>query len=151
MHFLEHKTDRLKQDLLAKENRIKNLETIALGKMKELKTAALGKVQAPAEAVNQQPDFDFLALANLDNRDTQTLLKFIPTETLLLALSTEDCADLRERIFSNVSSRAAAMLQEDLIVLGRISDVRVRLARQEVVCAALKLAAEDKIMLPESP
>ena len=156
---LENEIERLKDELSSRDDRIEVLEAIAHDKMKALETYAQDQVKArdaldldalkALEAtVADQPDLDFLDLLKLDARETQTVLKHVEPGVLLFALIGEDCTDLREQIFSQVSSRASSMLREDLRVLGRIAKSRVRLARQQIVCAVLKLAAEDQIMLP---
>lgn len=90
--------------------------------------------------------FVFDDIAKIDDRGVQTLLKEVPNDRLLLALKTAN-DDIRNKIFKNISSRAAEMLREDLANMGpsRLSDVEN--AQQEVVNVARKLEAEGKIII----
>lgn len=88
--------------------------------------------------------FTFDDCAKLDARSLQTLLKEVPRDDLLYALKTASPA-LAEKIFANVSSRAAEILREDMASLGpvRLSDVEA--AQQRVVATLRELQAEGKI------
>ena len=79
-------------------------------------------------------------------RGIQVLLKEVATDQLLLALRTAS-DDMREKIFGNVSSRAAAMLREELEMMGpvRLSDVEG--AQRAMVERALALEAEGQIQI----
>lgn len=90
--------------------------------------------------------FVFEDIAKIDDRGIQILLKEVPNDKLLLALKTAN-DDIRNKIFKNISSRAAEMLREDLANMGpaRLSDVES--AQQEIVNAARRLEAEGKIII----
>jgi len=90
--------------------------------------------------------FVFEDIAKIDDRGIQLLLKEVPNDRLLLALKTAN-EDIRNKIFKNISSRAAEMLREDLSNMGpaRLSDVET--AQQEVVNVARRLEAEGKIII----
>jgi flagellar motor switch protein FliG len=90
--------------------------------------------------------FVFDDIAKIDDRGIQILLKEVPNDKLLLALKTAN-DDIRNKIFKNISSRAADMLREDLANMGpaRLSDVES--AQQEIVNAARRLEAEGKIII----
>jgi flagellar motor switch protein FliG len=90
--------------------------------------------------------FVFEDIAKIDDRGIQILLKEVPNDKLLLALKTAN-EDIRNKIFKNISSRAAEMLREDLSNMGpaRLSDVES--AQQEIVNAARRLEAEGKIII----
>lgn len=90
--------------------------------------------------------FVFEDIAKIDNRGIQILLKEVPNDKLLLALKTAH-EDIRNKIFKNISARAAEMLREDLNNMGpaRLSDVEG--AQQEIVNAARRLEAEGKIII----
>lgn len=98
-----------------------------------------------AESIKQNM-FTFEDLVKVDDRGTQTLLKEISTEDLSLALKTSSEA-LREKIFKNMSQRAAQILKEEIQTRGpvRVSDVEK--AQQTIVSVARKLEVEGKIML----
>jgi flagellar motor switch protein FliG len=73
-------------------------------------------------------------------------MREVSTETLTLSLKT--CADeLKEKVFRNISSRAADVIKEDLEVMGpvRLSDVEK--AQTEIVKVASRLEEEGKIVI----
>jgi flagellar motor switch protein FliG len=121
--------------------------------MKRLKAPALeGLLDAMQDSDAQVTDqikralFTFEDLARISGRGIQTLLKEIATDQLLLALRTAT-DDMREKIFGNVSSRAASMLREELEMMGpvRLSDVET--AQRAIVERALSLEAEGQIRI----
>ena len=90
--------------------------------------------------------FVFEDIAKIDDRGIQILLKEVPNDRLLLALKTAN-EDIRNKIFKNISARAAEMLREDLSNMGpaRLSDVEG--AQQEIVNVARRLEVEGKIII----
>jgi flagellar motor switch protein FliG len=90
--------------------------------------------------------FVFENLIQVDDRSIMTLLKEVNSETLKMALKTAS-DELKEKIFKNMSERAAQMLKEDLEVMGpaRLKDVEA--AQQTIIKSAKKLEAEGKINL----
>jgi flagellar motor switch protein FliG len=90
--------------------------------------------------------FTFEDCLQFDNRSMQTLLKEVAREDLLLALKTASPA-LSEKIFANVSSRAAEILREDLSSSGpaRLKDVEA--AQQRIVAAVRDLEADGKLVV----
>jgi flagellar motor switch protein FliG len=90
--------------------------------------------------------FVFDDLANVDDRGIQMIMKEISTEDLSLALKTASEA-LKNKIFRNMSQRAAEILKEDMQTKGpvRVSDVEK--AQQNIVKIARKLETEGKIIL----
>jgi flagellar motor switch protein FliG len=90
--------------------------------------------------------FTFEDCLQFDNRSMQTLLKEVAREDLLLALKTASPA-LSEKIFSNVSSRAAEILREDLGSSGpaRLKDVEA--AQLRIVAAVRDLEADGKLVV----
>jgi len=90
--------------------------------------------------------FVFDDLVNVDDRGIQMILKEISTDDLSLALKTASDA-LKEKIFKNMSQRAADILREEMQTKGpvRVSDVEK--AQQGIVKIARKLEAEGKIVL----
>jgi flagellar motor switch protein FliG len=88
----------------------------------------------------------FEDLARLDNRGMQTLLKEIPREDLLLALKTAS-PTMRDKIFGNMSQRAAEILQDDLGSMGPVRLREVEKAQSNIVAVARRLEEEQKISL----
>lgn len=90
--------------------------------------------------------FVFDNLAEVDDRGMQTLLREVSSDQLLLALRGATEA-LRDKIFKNMSSRAAEMLKDDLEAAqpARLSDVEA--AQKEILSVARRLADAGDIML----
>ncbi|SDE27485.1 flagellar motor switch protein FliG [Desulfuromonas thiophila] len=99
-----------------------------------------------AESIRKKM-FTFSDLVNIDNRAMQMILREINNDTLTMALKTAP-EDLKNKIFSNISNRAAEMIQEDLEAMGpvRLSDVEAM--QQTIVKLALKLEEEGQIVIP---
>jgi flagellar motor switch protein FliG len=76
----------------------------------------------------------------------QELLRQVPAEKLLLAMKgAEDT--LKEKIFKNMSQRAAEMLRDDLEAKGPVRLSEVEAAQKEILQAARKLAEAGTIAL----
>ncbi|WP_266159771.1 flagellar motor switch protein FliG [Dyella silvatica] len=90
--------------------------------------------------------FVFDDLAELDDRSMQTLLREVPSARLVIALKGAESA-VREKIFANMSSRAADMLRDDLEVKGPVRLSEVDAAQKEVLGIARKLADAGQISL----
>lgn len=90
--------------------------------------------------------FVFDDLVKVDDRGMQMILKEISTEELTLALKTASEA-LKEKIFKNMSQRAAQILKEEMQAKGpvRLSDVEK--SQQNIVKIARRLEAEGKIVI----
>jgi len=90
--------------------------------------------------------FIFEDLLQVDDRSLMALLKEINSESLKVALKTAS-EELKEKIFKNMSERAAQLLKEDLEVMGpaRLKDVEA--AQQAIIQTAKKLESEGKVVL----
>jgi flagellar motor switch protein FliG len=90
--------------------------------------------------------FVFENLIDVDDRGIQSLLREVSTEQLLLALRGADEV-LKEKIFKNMSKRAAEMLKDDLEAAApaKLSDVEA--AQKEILVVARRLADAGEIML----
>ena len=90
--------------------------------------------------------FVFEDLLKVDDRGMQTLLKEIDNDTLVLALRTAT-EGIRDKIYKNISQRAAARIQEDLQNMGptKLSDVES--AQSELVRTALRLEEEGRLTI----
>ena len=94
----------------------------------------------------RQKMFVFSDLVDLDDRSIRTLLKEISNDELILALKTAS-EELAEKVFSNVSKRAAEMMKEDMEVMGPVKLKDVEQAQINIVKAARRLEEEGKIVL----
>jgi flagellar motor switch protein FliG len=94
----------------------------------------------------QDKMFVFDDLVDIDDRGIQTLLREVSTDALLLALRGADDA-LKEKVFSNMSRRAAEMLRDDLEAAppARLSDVEA--SQKDILAIARRLAESGEISL----
>jgi flagellar motor switch protein FliG len=90
--------------------------------------------------------FTFVDLSRLDAKSMRTLLREVPTERLTIALKGAP-QDVIDAIFLGLSERAAALIRDDLEVLGKVRKAEVEGARQEVVQVALRLEADGVLDL----
>jgi len=90
--------------------------------------------------------FVFDNLADVDDRSIQVILREISTDMLVLALKGADTS-LQEKIFRNMSKRAAELLRDDLEAKGPVRVSEVELAQKEILSVARRLADEGEIVL----
>ncbi len=90
--------------------------------------------------------FVFEDILLVDDRGIQAVLKEIDNDELALACKTAS-EDLREKIFKNMSERAAVLIREDMEFMGpvRISDVEG--AQQRIVDVVRRLVDAGEIMI----
>ena len=160
--------DHVAPELIAEVDRVLKDELANIGTVEQ---AALGGVQPVAEMLNvmdkntekaimsriEERDpilaeeirklmFVFEDIVKIDDKGIQTLLKEVPNEKLLLALKTAN-EEIKNKIFKNISQRAAQLLKDDLSNMGpsRLSDVEG--AQVEIVNVARRLESEGKILI----
>jgi flagellar motor switch protein FliG len=90
--------------------------------------------------------FTFDDLNKLDDRALQMLLREIQTDSLVVALKGAD-GELRERVFRNMSQRAAETLRDDLESKGPVKVSAVEAEQKEILKVARRLADEGLISL----
>ncbi len=90
--------------------------------------------------------FVFDNLIEVDDRGIQALLREVSSEVLIVALKgAED--ELQEKIFKNMSSRAAELLRDDLEAKGPVKVSEVEGAQKEILTIARRMAEAGEIML----
>ncbi|WP_370263509.1 flagellar motor switch protein FliG [Limnobacter sp.] len=94
----------------------------------------------------QDEMFTFDNLLDVDDRGIQTILRDVQSDSLVIALKGADEA-IREKVFKNMSSRAAESLREDLESRGPVRLSEVEAAQKDILKVARKLADEGQIML----
>lgn len=90
--------------------------------------------------------FVFEHLSVLTDRGMQRLIRDISVDDLVLALKGVD-EQVTERFFSNMSSRAAEMLKEDMEAKGPVKVSEVEEAQKGILAIAARLAEEGEISL----
>ncbi len=111
--------------------------------------ALFGELQGRDEALVetlQNQMFTFEDLLRVDAKGIQQLLKEIQTDQLVMALKSAS-DEMREKIFGNLSSRAAAAIREELEYLGPVRVADVEAAQRAIVEVALRLEKEGHIQI----
>jgi len=90
--------------------------------------------------------FVFDNLIDVDDRGIQALLREISSEVLILALKGADIA-IKEKIFANMSKRAAELLKDDLDAKGPVKVSEVEGAQKEILATARRMADAGEIAL----
>jgi len=136
-----------------------------------LKKSVMGGVRAAAEILNyvgtanetaiiasvrdydpelaqkiQDEMFVFENLLDIDDRSIQLLLREVQSESLIIALKGTS-EELREKIFKNMSQRAAEMLRDDLEAKGPVRVSEVEAEQKEILKIVRKLADEGQIVI----
>jgi len=127
-----------------------------------VKTAAeimnfMGALEAPTMDSIREVDFDlaqavqdqmflFENLMDLDDRSIQALLREVQSDSLILALKGTS-EPLKEKIFRNMSARAAEMLREDLEARGPVKLSEVEAEQKEILKTVRALVDDGTIVL----
>lgn len=90
--------------------------------------------------------FVFENLLALDDRAVQTVLREVQSDSLILALKGAS-PELREKVFKNMSQRAAESLREDLESKGPVKLSEVEAEQKEILKVVRRLADEGQIVL----
>lgn len=106
----------------------------------------LDVLNQPLAEVIRKHLFTFEDIFKLDDRAIQSIMREVSNDTLTLAMKTSP-DDVKDKIFRNISSRAADMIREDLEVLGpvRLSDVEK--AQSEIIKVVRKMEEEGKVVI----
>ena len=148
-----------------------SMTRLLAGASANVKKAAMGGVRHAAEILNfvgqavetgildnvreYDPDlaqkildemFVFENLLDVDDRGIQQLLREVQSDSLIVALKGAS-PELREKIFKNMSQRAAEMLREDLEAKGPVRLSEVEAEQKEILKIARRLADEGQIVL----
>ncbi len=90
--------------------------------------------------------FTFEDILKIDDAGIQMIMKEINQEDLVIGLKTAT-DELKEKLFSNMSERAALMMKEDLESLGPKKISEVQKAQQKVIAVCKKLEEDGKIVI----
>ncbi len=90
--------------------------------------------------------FTFDDLARVDDKGIQSLLKEAQSESLVIALKGAT-PEMREKVFRNMSSRAAETLREDLESRGPVRVSEVEAEQKELLKTVRRLVDEGQIVL----
>jgi len=90
--------------------------------------------------------FIFDNLAEVDDRGIQALLREVSSDELIVALKGAD-ETVQEKIFSNMSKRAAELLKDDLEAKGPVRLSEVETSQKAILMVARRLAESGEISL----
>ncbi|WP_067866497.1 flagellar motor switch protein FliG [Neptuniibacter marinus] len=90
--------------------------------------------------------FVFDNLLDVEDMGIQAILREVSTDVLVIALKGADVA-LQDKIFRNMSKRAAELLKDDLEAKGPVRVSEVEGAQKEVLTIARRLADDGEIIL----
>jgi flagellar motor switch protein FliG len=150
---------------------LNDMLTKLLSGSKNMKKSPLGGVRAAAEILNfipgdieskvidsvreydaelsqkiQDEMFVFGNIIDIDDRGIQLLLREIQSESLIVALKGAS-QELSDKIFKNMSQRAAEMLRDDLDSKGPVRLSEVEAEQKEILKIARRLAEEGQLVL----
>jgi flagellar motor switch protein FliG len=114
-----------------------------------VETSALDYIrEADGELAQKIMDnmFTFDDLNKLDDKGFQSLLKEVQSESLVIALKGA-APELREKVFRNMSSRAAETLKEDLDSRGPVRVSEVESEQKEMLKIVRRLVDEGQIVM----
>jgi len=114
-----------------------------------LETSVLDYIrEADADLAQKIMDnmFIFDDLNRLDDKGFQSVLKEVQTESLIIALKGAS-PDIRDKVFKNMSSRAAESLKEDLEARGPVKLSEVESEQKEILKIVRRLADEGQVIL----
>jgi flagellar motor switch protein FliG len=114
-----------------------------------VETAVLDYIrEADADLAQKVMDnmFTFDDLNKLDDKGFQALLKEVQSDSLVVALKGAS-PELREKVFKNMSTRAAETLREDLESRGPVRLSEVEAEQKELLKTVRRLADEGQIQL----
>ena len=155
-------------------NELNNILEKQLSSRKNIKTTAVGGVKIAAKILNslensieseilddinesdaklgqqiQDMMFVFNDLISVADRDIQTILREISSESLVLSLKAAD-ESLKNKITKNMSKRAALMLNEDIEARGPVRLSVVADAQKDIIAVVRRLALSDDISIGDS-
>jgi len=106
----------------------------------------LDVLKPPLAEVIRKHLFTFEDFVHLDDKGIQAIMREVSNDTLTLAMKAAT-DELKEKIFRNISSRAAEMIKEDLEVMGpvRLSDVEK--AQSEIIKIVRRMEEEGQLVI----
>jgi len=128
---------------------VKSISEILNSMDRQMSSGILSRIEENdpemAEEIRQNM-FIFEDILKIEDRGIQEILKEISTDILARAMKTSG-EGIQDKIFKNMSERAAEMLKEDIDDMGPTRLAEIEKAQNEIVKVALKLADEGKIFI----
>ena len=95
----------------------------------------------------KQKMFVFEDLLAFDDKNFREILQNVDSQLLLKGLKAAS-EELKEKVFRNLSQRAAEMMREDMEVMGPVRLSEVEGAQLEVLGVAKRLETEGRLVFP---
>jgi flagellar motor switch protein FliG len=147
-HVLESEI-KTAQTTTRKMGGVKSISEILNNMDRQVSSAILVRIEENdpemAEEIRQNM-FIFEDLIKVDDKGIQKILKETSSDLLSRAMKTVSDA-IKEKVFKNMSERAADMLKEDIEDMGPTRLADIEKAQNEIVKVAMKLADEGKIFI----
>ncbi len=109
-------------------------------------TEAINDHNATLAQEIQDQMFVFENLVEVDDRGMQAILRDVQSDVLIVALKGAG-ENIKQKIFGNMSSRAAEMMREDLEAKGPVRLKDVEEAQKEILTVARRMAEAGEIVL----
>lgn len=106
----------------------------------------LDVIKPPLAEVIRKHLFTFEDFVHLDDRGIQAIMREVSNDTLTLAMKTAT-DELKDKIFRNISSRAAEMIKEDLEVMGPVRLSDVERAQSEIIKIVRRMEEEGQLVI----
>ncbi|MBK8018690.1 MAG: flagellar motor switch protein FliG [Betaproteobacteria bacterium] len=146
LHAASHGGERLKKSSMGGVDVAAEILNFMGGQYETSITEFIKESDADLAQKIQDKMFVFENLLELDDRSIQLLLREVQSETLVVALKGTS-EPLKEKIFKNMSSRAAEMLREDLEAKGPVRLSEVESEQKEILKIVRRLADEGQIVM----
>jgi flagellar motor switch protein FliG len=160
--------DQVSPEIIAEIEEVMRRELTAVGNVQRFKVGGVEKVvdmfnhfdrsrekqildkldvlKPPLAEVIRKHLFTFEDFVHLDDRSIQAIMREVSNDSLTLALKAAT-EDLKEKIFKNISSRAAEMIKEDLEVMGPVRLSDVERAQSEIIKIVRRLEEEGQLVI----
>ncbi len=160
--------DQVSPEIISDIEEVMRLELTAVGGIQRFKVGGVEKVvdmfnhfdrsrekqildkldvlKPPLAEVIRKHLFTFEDFVHLDDRGIQAIMREVSNDTLTLAMKTAT-DELKDKIFRNISSRAAEMIKEDLEVMGPVRLSDVERAQSEIIKIVRRMEEEGQLVI----
>ncbi len=150
--IVEHQTKEVSDLRTAKLGGVRTAADIINLLDSDAESAILEAINSSDEALGEKIKdslFIFDNLLTVDDRGIQLILREVESDSLSTALKGADVA-IQEKIFNNMSKRAADILRDDMASQGPVRLADVEEAQKAIISVAQRLAEEGQIVLGSS-
>jgi len=160
--------DQVSPEIISEIEEVMRLELTAVGGIQRFKVGGVEKVvdmfnhfdrsrekqildkldvlKPPLAEIIRKHLFTFEDFIHLDDKGIQSIMREVSNDTLTLALKAAT-DELKEKIFRNISGRAAEMIKEDLEVMGPVRLSDVERAQSEIIKIVRRMEEEGQLVI----